>query len=100
MSKYFDRKSQQGVKGVKIDQKVHVFNYISSFRAVNLVLASFDVRTPKSTLFLGCFREKIMSKCFDRKSQQGVKDVKIDQKVDVFNYNSSLRAVNLLFSKF
>ena len=62
-----------------------IFAYLVNLRVVNLILASFDVRTPKSTLFLGCFGEKLMSKYFDWKLQQGVKGVKIDQKVDVFN---------------
>ena len=52
MSKYFDRKSQQGVKEVRFDQKKRKFNYISSFRVLNLVLESFDVRTENS---LGMF---------------------------------------------
>ena len=59
MSKYFDRKSHQGVKSLRVDQKKHNFNYISCFRVLNLFLESFDVRTPKRTPSLGCCREKV-----------------------------------------
>ena len=50
------------------------------FEAVNEALASFGVRTSKSIGLWRCFRKKINSKYFHRKSQQVVEGVKVDQK--------------------
>ena len=78
-----NRKSRRGSKGVRFDQKrskLPFFQFVLYFLTFNDVFKGFDERKSESMNMEECFEKKISPLGPNRKSRQGSKGVRFEQK--------------------
>ena len=80
ISKYCNRKSQQGVKDENLAETRLDFTNIVSFEGLNIVFGSFVHNMPESTDQNETFAKNLISKYCNRMSQQGDKDENLAEK--------------------